>query len=205
MRQKRDVSGPRRYTLLMAMGAAVLLLAASRVYACGTFEMWAAKQGQLPAKRLLAQLNCVDYNTYDPDKHAEFLFESLRDALDEGQAADDARNLFHKYECLPSMKQREGFDKVLGALGAERCTPEGYFRAMAQDLLVVDARVAQMRGMPSADSPVTDRAYRGAVVKKLGSDGDWIRVKTRWDNVGYIPAAQLREYSPAALREDAGG
>lgn len=186
-----------RHLVLSATSAALLVLAVSKASACGTFEVWIQQRAQRSVQDVLMHLECVHYNTYDPERHAILLFELMRDAVVAGPAPEEARRLFHKYECLPSMKTREGYSEVLTALGAERCTPEGYFGVAAEDLLVLDVSVAPLRNTPSRDAPAADRVHRGAIVRKLGVEGDWMRVKTRWDNVGYIPASHLRAYSPS--------
>lgn len=174
--------------------AALVGPTANNADACGTFEFWAERSGKAVSGRTLRQLMCVDYNTFVAEKHARLLFNVILQAVQRDKELKIAGRLFHKYECLPSMRGEDGYARILSALGAQRCTPEGFFRTAPRNLFVVNVRNAQLRFKPSRHSSTVDRVQRDSIVRKLETIGEWVRVKTRWGNVGYIQAAQLRAY-----------
>jgi len=185
----------RLFACMMAIAMAGLLPKGAS--ACGTFEMWLFQPGKdtLQVERILRNLDCVAYTYYRPDKHAEPIFNLILKAVHTKSGLSSAQKLFEKYECLPSMKERLEYSELLEAFGEERCTPEGFFEAKSEQLFIVSVSTARIRKGPSLEADIIDGAPRGCVVKRLAAKGNWLRVKTRWGNMGYVHTSCLQEYS----------
>lgn len=91
------------------------------------------------------------------------------------------------------MRQKQEYAKLIEAFGEARCTPEGFFNAAPNRLLIVSVSTARIRNGPSLEADIIDGAPRGSIVKRLAKEGNWFRIKTRWGNVGYVHASCLRE------------
>ncbi len=191
------------WILAFVTAFAIAALMPSDTSACGTFEMWLAKPASdsVQFEQLLQNLECVGYNYYRPDKHAEQLFNVILEAVRTKRGLNSAWRLFEKYECLPSMRQRPEYAELLEAFGEERCTPEGFFNADPNQLLIVSVSTARIRKGPSLGAGVIDGAPRGSIVKRLAKEGNWYRIKTRWGNVGYVHASCLQERRVEGGRE----
>lgn len=162
---------------------------------CGTFDRWLAQpvNDGVQLERVLRNLDCVAFTDYHADKHGERLFNVILEAVRSRRGLESAQRLFEKYACLPEMRKRPEYGEVLEAFGEDRCTPEGFFGAKPDQLLVVSVSGARIRKEPSVAADIIDGAPRGNIVKRLGKEGSWFRIKTRWGNVGYMHASCLRE------------
>src|SRR5262245_41273113 len=172
--------------VLVLVCCCILLCGASLARACGTFDMYMEPSAQRPLPAILSDLNCISVYDYHESRHAPFLFGVILQSVRSRTDSDRARRLFEKYLCLPSMKTRKEYGELVAAFGTTRCNPEGYFQARVAELVVVDVDGARIRTSASPEARVVDRAYRGEVLKLLSVQGNWRRVRTRWDNVGWV-------------------
>ncbi len=189
-------------SLAIVTAVSVTALMPNGSSACGTFEKFFAQHSKnsIELEKLLINLQCVAYNYYHPDKHAEPLLKVLLKAVRSKRGISTALSLFEKYECLPLMRQRPEYAELLEAFGEVRCTPEGFFSAESNQLLIVSVSKARIRYSPSMEASIIDSAPRGSIVKRLAKEGNWFRIKTRWGNVGYVHSSCLRERKTAESR-----
>ncbi len=182
-------------TFKVVTAVAIAAIVPSSTSACGTFELFFARYAgdSIQLEQLLQNLECVAFTAYQPEKHADPLFTALLKSVRAKSGLRSAGNLFAKYECLPSMRQHSEYVELVDAFGEERCTPEGFFNASSNQLLIVSVSTARIRKDASLEAGIIDGAPRGNIVKRLAQEGDWYRIKTRWGNLGYVHASCLRK------------
>ena len=191
---KRKIRPPKAIAAGLAV---VFLLAAGGVtpaHACGSINHWSAKyfsQGASNGKRQSALRElvavCGDYAGKASDVK---LLEVLRDAVGRGLDRPLMQSVFDTYKCLSGARDKGAYMELKAALNTSRCPS-------VEDLerwrsVKVDG--ALIRAGPAKKAKRIGWLNKGAVVKKLGAEGAWHRIRTWGGQTGYVHGSLLAKY-----------
>ena len=180
----------------IVLGAAVLLGLASiqPARACGSIDHWIAKysgagasdRGRESALWELAA-ECGDYAGKSSDAE---LLDVLRDAVKRRLDTDLIQIVFDIYRCLSGVRDEGAYGELRATLDTSGCPTEEQLKAWGESR--VDN--ALIHGAPAKSAKRVGWLRKGAVVEKLGAEGDWIKVRTWTGLTGYVHGSLLAEY-----------
>lgn len=180
---------PRRFarTILYAFVPFALSLVSLRTAtACGTIEdlarAYSSEATDARRQERLQDLLCVSFYEYHGRASDDLLLSVLADAVARGYDKRLARAVFEYYRCIPSASDRFARDRLSSELDGSSC-PSAEEVARWRS---VAARSVHMRAGASATSRKIGYLMHGNVVTLLSTSGQWSRVKTWWDEEGYV-------------------
>lgn len=182
--------------LAVSAGLAVCVLSALAppAMACGDLHGWIEKYQDPEAtdKSRLAALHqlagqCSGYIAVTSD---ELLLDVLQDAIRRAYDKTLVQAVFSRYRCIPGVAGDEDYGSLVEALDTSEC-PSGYER---QNWYVVAVSGALLRSRPTTKSRRVGWVKRGVIVEKLDESGDWLKVRTWRNKVGFIRQDLLAYY-----------
>lgn len=180
----------------VVLGAALLLgLVGSRpAGACGSIHHWIAKYSGAGAsdrsrESALRELSavCGDYAGKASDPQ---LLDVLRDAVKRHLDTGLIQSVFDTYRCLSGVRDEGAYGELRAALDTSGC-PTGERLKAWRESRVDDALI---RGAPAKGAKRIGWLKKGAVVEKLGAEGDWVKVRTWTGLTGYVHGSLLADY-----------
>ncbi len=180
----------------IVLGTALLLGFASSqpARACGSIHHWIAKYSgagvsDMSRESALRELStvCGDYAGKASDPQ---LLDVLRDAVRRGLDTRRIQNVFNTYRCLSGVRDEGAYGELRAALDTSGC-PTGEQLKAWRESRVDDALI---RGAPAKGAKRVGWLRKGAVVEKLGAEGDWIKVRTWTGLTGYVHVSLLADY-----------
>ena len=140
-------------------------------------------------KKALRRLSrpCKGYIAVTSD---ELLLDVLQDAVRRSYDKDVIQSIFARYRCISGVTENEDYDVLAKSLDTVDC-PTGFDR---QNWFVVAVSGALLRSRPAKSSRRVGWVKRGIVVEKLSESGDWLKVKTWGNKIGFIRQDLLAYY-----------
>jgi hypothetical protein len=183
-------------TLAILAGLVLFVLSAytTPAVACGDLQGWVEKY-QSPEASDTSRQNalrelagpCGGYIAVTSD---ELLLDVLQDALRRSYDKNLVQAVFSRYRCIPGVAEDEDYGVLTKALDTTAC-PTGFER---QNWFVVAVSGALLRSRPAKSSRRVGWVKRGIVVEKLAESGDWLKVKTWSNKIGFIRQDLLAFY-----------
>ena len=180
--------------VVAGLAAGILSALASPAIACGDLQGWIEKYQDRDAtdksrQTALRQLagQCSGYVAVTSD---EQLLDVLQDAMRRSYDKSLVQAVFSRYRCIPGVSGDEDYARLAEALDTSEC-PTGYER---QNWYVVAVSGALLRSRPTTKSRRVGWVKRGVIVEKLDESGDWLKVKTWRNKVGFIRQDLLAYY-----------
>lgn len=188
----------RKNRTALAVLAGLVLFALSvfspQAMACADLQVWIEKYKSPEAsdtsrQTALSKLAgpCRGYIAVTSD---EFLLDVLRDALQRSYDKAVVQAVFARYRCIPGVAEEEDYDVLATALDTADC-PTGVDR---QNWFVVAVSGALLRSRPTKRSKRIGWVKRGIVVEKLSESGNWLKVRTWGNKIGFIHEDLLAFY-----------
>ena len=118
------------------------------------------------------------------------LLDVLRDAVKRGLDTGRIQSVFDTYRCLSGVRDDTGYGELTASLDTSGC-PTDEQRKNWRESRVDDALI---RRGPAKTAPRVGWLKKGAVVEKLGVDGEWLKVRTWQGLTGYVHGSLLADY-----------
>lgn len=191
---KRGFRSPKSLLAALALTPLFGPFGSPPAHACGTIHDWLAKYegaGGSDAQRESAlqelAVACADYAGKASDPQ---LLEVLRDAVARHLDRGLIQSVFDTYRCLSGVREGAGYGDLAAALDTSACPSgeqlEAWYESSVDDALI--------RRGPERSADRIGWLHKGAVVEKLGVEGDWMRIRTWTGQTGYVHTSLLAKY-----------